>query len=61
MKTILVPTDFSKSANNAAEYAANFAIATKAKILLFHVYNVPIIVSDVPVMTISPAELQKEN
>lgn len=42
MKTILVATDFSKEATNAAVYAANFATATGAKIILFHLYHVSI-------------------
>ena len=33
MKTILVATDFSPEANNAAIYASNFAADTGAKIL----------------------------
>jgi len=61
MKTILVPTDFSKAAGNASEYAVNLAKAIKANVLLFHVYHVPILVSEVPVMVITPDELQKEN
>lgn len=42
MKTILVPTDFSKCAYNAAKYAVELAKATKAKIILLHIYPVPI-------------------
>lgn len=61
MKTILVPTDFSKAAGNAAEYAAHFAKDVKAKILLLHVYHVPAPVSEAPVIIISQEELQEEN
>lgn len=61
MKTILVPTDFSEAANNAVDYALMFAKATKAKILLFHAFHVPIIVSDVPLTTIDPTDLKAEN
>ncbi len=39
MKTILVPTDFSKQALNAAKYALAYAEQTNAKILLFHSYT----------------------
>ena len=60
MKTILVPTDFSKAASNAAEYAVNLAKEMKATVLLFHVYYVPIPVSEVPVI-ISPDEFQADN
>jgi nucleotide-binding universal stress UspA family protein len=41
MKTILVPTDFSESAKNAALYAAHVAKAIDAKITLCHAIKVP--------------------
>ncbi len=43
MKGILVPTDFSDSANNAIEYAVEIAKPTGAKLILFHVYNIPVV------------------
>lgn len=43
MNTIIVPTDFSLTASNAAEYAVHFANQIKAKrILLFHAYELPV-------------------
>ncbi|MEJ5995272.1 universal stress protein [Pedobacter sp. Du54] len=45
MKTILVPTDFSVPAENAAHYANSLAKRLFANILLCHAYNVP---SDAP-------------
>jgi len=41
MKTILVATDFSPSAKNATNYAADMALTIKADILLLHVYQIP--------------------
>jgi nucleotide-binding universal stress UspA family protein len=41
MKTILVPTDFSKNALNAVKYAFAYAEATKSKVILFHAYDEP--------------------
>ena len=62
MKTILVPTDFSKSANNAALYAANLAKEMKARILLYNVYDFPIgVAGDYAVPLITPSELKKES
>ncbi|HSY75379.1 MAG TPA: universal stress protein [Bacteroidia bacterium] len=62
MKTILVPVDFSSTAENAAEYAAEFAKYLKAKLILLHVYSVPVPVADVPITTIIPLEeIEKEN
>lgn len=59
MKTIIIPTDFSPSAINAMNYAADMAIAINASILLFHVYSVPISMTDVPVMLVSVEDLEK--
>jgi nucleotide-binding universal stress UspA family protein len=42
MKTILVATDFSSSALNAARYAADMAFAINADILLLHVYQITV-------------------
>jgi nucleotide-binding universal stress UspA family protein len=41
MNTILVPTDFSANAKNAIDYAAHLADKMKARLVLFHVYWVP--------------------
>ncbi|MBG9375860.1 universal stress protein [Panacibacter sp. DH6] len=44
MNTILVPTDFSVAAKNAAMYAINFAKQVKAnKIVLYNAYQMPIV------------------
>jgi nucleotide-binding universal stress UspA family protein len=40
MKTILVPTDFSKNAENALHYAVNIAKRTQAKIILLHSFHI---------------------
>jgi nucleotide-binding universal stress UspA family protein len=61
MKTILVPVDFSSSSENAAEYAAEFAKYSKAKLILLHVYSVPVPVADVPVTTIPLEEVEEES
>ncbi|MGZ4034609.1 MAG: universal stress protein [Bacteroidia bacterium] len=39
MMKILVPTDFSKNAENAIKYAVAFAKKEKSKIILFHAYH----------------------
>lgn len=49
MKTILVPTDFSATARNAAQYAAEMAIAINANVLLLHVYGLPVVYTEMPV------------
>jgi nucleotide-binding universal stress UspA family protein len=45
MATILVPTDFMEAGKNASDYAAQLAEELNYDLLLFHVYNMPVIVS----------------
>lgn len=59
MKTIIVPTDFSPTATNALHYAIDMAKAIDASLLLFHVYQVPVSYSDVPIMLVSVDELKQ--
>jgi nucleotide-binding universal stress UspA family protein len=61
MQTILVPTDFSPSGLNAAEYAAQLARQFSAKLVLFHAYMMPTPVSEVPYAMANVEEMQKEN
>lgn len=59
MRTIVVPTDFSSSAEHAGLYAAQLAKALNASILLLHVYQMPVTMSDFPVLIVSSEELKK--
>src|SRR5262245_28991146 len=59
MKTIVVPTDFSAISNNAIDYAVDLAKATGSSMLLFHAYQVPVSMTDVPIVLLSVEELQK--
>ena len=58
MKTIIVATDFSPAAQNAAHYAAQMALGIDANLMLLHVYEIPIAYMEVPVMT-TEDEMQK--
>lgn len=49
MKTILVPTDFSKNASKAALYALRLAEAIQARVVLFHVYSSDLVSTDLPI------------
>lgn len=59
MNTILVPTDFSPSADNAAHFAAHIALQTSARLMLIHVYQIPVTMNDMPVMVLSADELKQ--
>ncbi len=61
MKTIIAPTDFSPVSLNAVNFAADMAVSVDASLLLFHVYNIPISYSDVPVVLVSVDELRKSS
>lgn len=43
MKTILFPTDFSKNAFHAAEYAGMLANKLEAKVILLHAFSIPMV------------------
>lgn len=59
MNTILVPTDFSPAAEHAALYAAGLASATGASVVLMHVYQLPVAMTDMPVLMVSAEDLKK--
>jgi nucleotide-binding universal stress UspA family protein len=59
MKTILVATDFSPAAFNAAKYAADMANVIQADIFLLHVFQLPISYSEVP-LTVTEGDMMRE-
>ncbi len=59
MKKILVPTDFSRTAHNAINYAAEFALAIQAKLMLFHVYHKPAVPAEA-IISVSEHEIGQE-
>lgn len=59
MKTIIVPTDFSPVSLNAVHFASEMAQSINASLMLFHVYNIPVSYSDVPVVLVSVDEMKK--
>lgn len=61
MKTILFPTDFSKSSLNALHYAVSFSGKMNAKLILQHVYYiVPAVDPQVPIETIEYMKREAE-
>lgn len=62
MKTILVPTDFSKFSENALHLAIIFAHSLKAKIVLCHVVQVPVAMGEIPfaVLEKEKSELKRD-
>lgn len=49
MKKIIVPTDFSEAAENAARYAVEIAAHLQAGVTLMHTLPLPVPVSEIPV------------
>ncbi len=56
MKTILIATDFSATAENAANYASEMALTINANVLLLHVCHIPVSYNEIPVV-VTPADL----
>jgi nucleotide-binding universal stress UspA family protein len=48
MKTILVPTDFSKNAENALSFAILLAKKIQARIVLLNAFQIPVPISEIP-------------
>jgi nucleotide-binding universal stress UspA family protein len=61
MNTILVPTDFSSTADNAVRYAIEIARKSKSKIVLFHAYQLPMTTSEIQLIVITQEELERES
>lgn len=59
MKTIMVGTDFSVSADNAILYAAEMAKALKADLFMFHVFQMPVSYSEIPI-AVNVDDIMKE-
>lgn len=60
MKTIIIPTDFSPIATNSMHYGIDMATSIHASVLLLHVYQVPVSMTDVPIVLVSVEELKKQ-
>ncbi|MET0635431.1 MAG: universal stress protein [Chitinophagaceae bacterium] len=60
MKPIIVPTDFSPTALSAVNYAADMALALDAALILLHVYQVPVSVTETTTILV-PVEEMEEN
>jgi nucleotide-binding universal stress UspA family protein len=58
MKTIVVATDFSPAALNAANYATDMALVINANILLLHIYKLPAGYNGVP-LTVNVEDIRK--
>jgi nucleotide-binding universal stress UspA family protein len=59
MNTIIVPTDFSPAADNATDYAAQLARQLQTSLLLLHVYQLPVPMTDYPVLMVTNEDLKK--
>ena len=57
MKTIIAATDFGPVSGNAVKYAADMASMLSAKLVLFHAFQVPVPVSEVPVAVYTSEEM----
>ncbi len=58
MKKIIVPVDFSKTANNAAVFAGNLANFYNADVWLYHSYELPVSIGEFTYPLFDVAEMQ---
>lgn len=59
MNTLVVPTDFSVAAENATAYAAQLAKKLNATVLLLHVYQLTVPLTEYPVLMVTADDLKK--
>lgn len=59
MNRIVALTDFSPAADNAIRYAAQLALLAGCDLTLLHVYQIPVTMSDMPVILVSAEELKR--
>ncbi|MBB1283372.1 universal stress protein [Flavisolibacter sp. BT320] len=59
MNTIIVPTDFSPAADNAVTFAGRLAQQLNATVFLLHVYQLPVPMTDYPVLMVTGDDLKK--
>jgi nucleotide-binding universal stress UspA family protein len=59
MNTIIVPTDFSPAAEKATAYAAQLARKTESSVLLLHAYQLPVPMTEYPVLLVNAEDLRK--
>src|SRR5688572_29350080 len=60
MKKILVTTDFSPAAQNAVNLAAHIANKLGCTLSLFHCYNIPVPVGDMPFPPVPVSEIEEQ-
>lgn len=58
MKAILAPTDFSEISRNAIDYAIEIAKLSKAKLILFNSYRLPVVTAEATLLIPSIHELE---
>ncbi|MGZ4033994.1 MAG: universal stress protein [Bacteroidia bacterium] len=61
MKTIIIPTDFSETADNALNYSIELAKITGAKVVLLHAYHFPVSSDDMSFQEDVEADFEKTN
>jgi len=60
MKPILIATDFSPAATNAADYAAQLSKLMGAPLVLFHAWSLPVMTGETLAMPVTIDDIEKE-
>lgn len=59
MKTLLVPVDFSEASDNATRYAVQLSKFMRARIVLFHVFYIPVVAADAAMVVPDVGEMRE--
>lgn len=59
MKPIIVATDFSPAALNAVNYAADMALVLDAALVVVHVYQLPVALTETPTLIVTAGEMEE--
>jgi len=59
MKTLLVPVDFSQASDNATRYAVELSKFMHARLVLFHVFYIPVVAADAAIVVPAMDDLEK--
>lgn len=59
MKTLLIPVDFSQASDNATRYAVELSKFMRARLVLFHVFYIPVVAADAAIVVPAIDDMEK--
>ncbi len=59
MKTLLLPVDFSQASDNATRYAVELSKFMRARLVLLHVFYIPVVAADAAIVVPASGDMEK--